>query len=114
MIEPTTPATCLDLPATDLATPQPALKAERIQLALRDLPGWALTKDESAIERTYDCTSLDAAFHFLCYVWTSAFDRGQKPRLVIEGFRVLVCLFTASAGGVTQADLDLAHWIDRR
>lgn len=114
MIEPTTPATCLNLPPIAPAPPEPSLKAERIQLALRDLPGWELAKDECAIERCYDCTSLDAAFLFLSYAWTTAFDRGQKPKVVIEGAQVLVRLSTASAGGVTQADLELAHWIDRR
>lgn len=113
MIEPTKPAASSAPLPVDVATPAISLKAERIQLALRDLPGWSLAADGSAIERDYGCTSVDAGLTFLCYVLTTSFDKGLKVRAVLDGFNVLLRLSTPSAAGVTQADLDFAHLIDQ-
>ncbi len=114
MMDTTTLAGATDPLATGSTSPAPLLKAERIQAALRDLPGWSLAADETALERAYDCTSVDAALTFLCYALTTTYDRGQTVRAVLEGFRVVLRLSTPTAGGVTEADLDLAHQIDQR
>ncbi len=114
MIETTSATDSSAAPGPGILDPAILLKAERIQLALRDLPGWSLAADESAIERVYGCTSVDAALTFLCYVLTTSFDRRLKARAVIDGCQVLLRLSTPSVGGVTQADLDFAHLIDQR
>ncbi len=99
-----------------VAAPPPpvSLKSERIQLALRELPGWELTADGDAIERLYNCTSLEAALTFLCFTLTTSFDRKRTARATIEETSVRLRLFTPAAGGVTQPDIDFAYLLDRR
>src|SRR5262245_48474134 len=104
-------------PAPDPATLPPTrealglyrLKAERIQLALTQLPGWSLSEAGLPIVRAYQLPTAQAALTLLCLIAEVARAQGHDAKQSVEGKRLTVTLTSPEAGGVTEADLELAR-----
>lgn len=90
------------------------LKAERIQLLLRDLPGWMVVRGGTAIARSYTLPSHRAAISFALFVNELAADHGHTADVDLRPNRVNVTLVNRLARGLTQAEFDLAKAIDMR
>lgn len=87
----------------------PVLDDEVIDRALRAL-AWSHTADH--LERTYEGQGFVAAMAFVNLVAWLAERANHHPDIDIRWNRVTLRLSTHSAGGITQADLDLARQID--
>lgn len=102
-------------PGSAAATPVvERLKAERIQLLLRGLPGWGTARNGTAISRSYRLPSQRAAVAFALYVNELAADRGMTADLDLRPKRITVTLVSRLARGLTQAEFDLAKAIDAK
>ncbi|HEV7669876.1 MAG TPA: 4a-hydroxytetrahydrobiopterin dehydratase [Thermoanaerobaculia bacterium] len=88
-----------------------SLKAERIQLALEQLPGWALAAEERAIFRSYELPTREAAVALLCLIVELSRPQRREPKLDLSGRHLTVTLSSPESRGVTEADLDLARQI---
>lgn len=110
----TPPADDLSIPLTPPATETltlSRLKAERIQLALHQLPGWILGAEAQAICRPYELPTREAAVILSCLIAELARAQGHEAKLLLFGRHLTVTLTSPESGGVTEADLDLARQI---
>ncbi|MEP7012835.1 MAG: 4a-hydroxytetrahydrobiopterin dehydratase [Acidobacteriota bacterium] len=87
------------------------LKAERIQLALLELPGWVLGAEAESITRFYALPTEEAAVILLCLIAELSRAQGHEAKLLIFGRHLTVTLSSPESRGVTEADLDLARQI---
>lgn len=94
--------------------PLSKLKAERIQVALSELPGWSLSPDQTALVRGDRLPSDEAVEIYFCFVRAIGRAVGQQPQITVDGRTVEVRLSTPEAGGVTAADLVVARWLPAR
>ena len=79
---------------------------EEIVAALAGLPGWELHDD--AISKTFTFADFARAVEFVNAVAVMAEDARHHPDIEIRYNKVRLLLTTHDAGGLTQADLDLA------
>lgn len=86
------------------------LNPDALHEGLNQLDGWRGTK--AGIHKTYAFADADAAQSFVARVAALADEMNHHPDVTTEGSTVRLSLVTHSAGGVTQADLDLATRID--
>lgn len=93
--------------------PVERLKAERVQLALAELPGWKLTPDGRVITRTFRFEHHNGSLLFAFLVSGLGREAGHSPAMTIAAEAVVCQLTTPEAGGVTERDLELARRIDR-
>lgn len=87
------------------------LKAERVQLALRRMPGWALIADGYAIDRVRDLASAHSAAEYGTFVLREAARARQKVRIGLNGARVVITVLGPRRGqnrGIGKAQLDFA------
>jgi len=89
--------------------PPARLKAERVQLALVQLPGWALSPDGLALVRIFALDTREAALALACLISEICRARGHEAALLLEGARLTATLSSPAAGGVTEADLEIAR-----
>ncbi len=82
------------------------LDQERIETALADLEGWAY--EDGELRRTFRFHDFGGSIQFVERLAEVAEGMGHHPDVDIRYNKVIVHLVTHSAGGVTQADLDLA------
>ena len=75
-------------------------------------PGWTLSDDGAALERTYRFKDFAEAFAFLTRVAAHAEAVDHHPEFTSVWNRVDFRLTSHDAGGVTPRDLDLARAID--
>ena len=75
-------------------------------------PGWTLSDDGAALERTYRFKDFAEAFAFLTRVAAHAEAVDHHPEFTSVWNRVDFRLTRHDAGGVTPRDLDLARAID--
>ncbi|MGC6453054.1 MAG: 4a-hydroxytetrahydrobiopterin dehydratase [Candidatus Puniceispirillaceae bacterium] len=87
----------------DLITP------DDLESALRDLDGWTLVDDGTAIEKEYLFKGFNAAFGFMSRVALAAERRNHHPEWSNVYNRVVIRWSTHSEGGVTELDLKLAR-----
>ncbi|MEA2281224.1 MAG: 4a-hydroxytetrahydrobiopterin dehydratase [Solirubrobacteraceae bacterium] len=86
------------------------LSDDTVQAALS---GSQWSRDGDAITRALDCGDFAGAMGFAARVGELAEAANHHPDILIHGYsRVRLTLSTHSAGGITQADLDLARQID--
>lgn len=90
------------------------LKAERVELLLRTIPGWVLTEDASAISCRFAFLSNAQAVNFAKRVCTLAARRHHYPEVRLHQGEVTLRLTTAAAEGLSQADFLFAQQINRR
>jgi pterin-4a-carbinolamine dehydratase len=94
--------------------PDEKLKPERVQEELATMPGWELLAGGKSIGRSFRFASERAAVTYAAFVSSSAVDAGQPVRLLVDGRRLEVTLFSppsrnGSRGQLTMAVLDFAR-----
>lgn len=87
------------------------LPETEIARGLERLEGWGRTED-GAIGKQFVFADFVAAFGFMTRVALLAEKAGHHPDWSNSYKAVTITLSTHDAGGVTQADLDLAEAID--
>ena len=93
--------------------PVPQLtEAERAE-ALRELRGWTLRDDASAIYRSFKFPDFSEAFAFMTRVALLAEKENHHPEWSNVYNRVEITLTTHDAGGLSQRDVNMAWAIDR-
>jgi 4a-hydroxytetrahydrobiopterin dehydratase len=71
------------------------------------------TREGDAIAREFKLDDFAAAMAFVNQVGEMAEGANHHPDILIHGWnRVRLTLSTHSEGGLTQADLDMAHGVD--
>jgi 4a-hydroxytetrahydrobiopterin dehydratase len=75
-------------------------------------PGWKVSKDGKALERTFRFESFSAAFGFLTRVALHAERHDHHPEFTSVWNRVDFRLTSHDADGITQRDRELAAAID--
>lgn len=88
------------------------LSAEQRTQALRDLDGWNEVQDRDAIARTFRFADFNEAFGFMTRIALKAEQMNHHPEWFNVWNRVDVTLTTHDAGGVTQLDVELAHFMN--
>jgi Pterin-4a-carbinolamine dehydratase len=83
-----------------------------IQRDLGSLPGWARRGD--VLTRLYTFRNFAESMAFVNRVAEAAEAANHHPDIDIRYSKVTLTLSTHDAGGITQADLDLAKAIDGR
>jgi pterin-4a-carbinolamine dehydratase len=88
------------------------LKAERIQDALRKLPGWLLLKEKMGIDRVRQFDSVAGAEAYAGFVCRLASARNQPVTVGLSATKVVVTLHghpvRGCSGGLTDAVFNLA------
>lgn len=85
------------------------LPQDEIERALKELKGWSYEDD--AIEADFEFKNFFDAFSFMIKVATAAEKAQHHPDWSNVYNKVHITLSTHEAGGVTQADIDLASAI---
>ncbi|MGX7896751.1 4a-hydroxytetrahydrobiopterin dehydratase [Tsuneonella sp. HG222] len=80
--------------------------------ALADLPGWALSREGKAIERTFTFADFSEAFGFMARVALLAERQDHHPEWFNVWDRVEITLTTHDAGGLSMRDVKMAGAID--
>ena len=81
-----------------------------IQRALGGLPGWA--RKGGVLQKTYSFARFADGIRFVDEIAKLADARDHHPDIDIRYTKVTFTLSTHDAGGITQADLDLAKAIE--
>lgn len=83
------------------------------QAALARLNGWRATEGRDAIRKEFRFKDFNAAFAFMTRVALFAEKHDHHPEWTNVYNRVEATLATHDAGGVTDKDMVLAHFMDR-
>lgn len=86
------------------------LEQEEIHRRLADLPDWST--DGEALKREYSAPDFPAAIALVDRVAVDAEERNHHPDIDIRWRTVTFRCSTHSAGGITEADVELAHRIE--
>jgi pterin-4a-carbinolamine dehydratase len=94
--------------------PEEELKPERVQEELAAMPEWELLAGGKSIGRSFRFASERAAVTYAAFVSSTAVDAGQPVRLLLDGRRLEVKLFSppsrnGSRGELTMEVLDFAR-----
>lgn len=81
--------------------------------ALVRLPGWRAAEGRDAVIKEFRFKDFNAAFGFMSRVALYAERHDHHPEWVNIYNRVDVTLTTHDAGGVTDKDVALAHFMDQ-
>jgi pterin-4a-carbinolamine dehydratase len=90
------------------------LKAERVELMLKTIPGWSLTKDGSAIVCQYTFLSNSQAYLFTKRVCSIAARRHHYPAEIRLQNGEVTLLLSSTVEGLSQADFLFAKDINRK
>ena len=91
------------------------LTDDEVTRQLVGLPDWhRADADEPSITATYELDDFVAALAFVNKVGDEAEQLNHHPDIDIRWNKVILVLSTHSEGGLTQADLELAHRISKR
>jgi hypothetical protein len=94
-------------PRRQTEQPPAQLKAERIQLALASLPGWALGPPRQRVECFFRLAAEGETDRFVPFVLSICRNEGAVVEMSVRENLVVVRL--GGAGGVTVADLSAAR-----
>ena len=83
------------------------------QSALDTLDAWAEAEARDAITKTFHFKNFNQAFGFMSRVALNAEKADHHPEWFNVYNRVEVTLSTHDAGGVTEKDIALAHFMDK-
>lgn len=81
--------------------------------ALARLDGWRAADGRDAIVKSFRFKDFNAAFAFMSRVALFAEKHGHHPEWFNVYNRVDVTLATHEAGGITEKDVALAHFMDQ-
>lgn len=99
----------------EAAAGESRLKAERIQIALRDLPGWRLQRGARQIARTYELPNVQQVARMLQYVAELGYAGGSLPEVSLKGNALTFALPTIDGGGyLSEACFELAKSLEIR
>lgn len=87
------------------------LSDTEIQSQLHELSQWALSNQ--AIQRTFEFPDFVRAIAFVNRLVEPAESAGHHPDITVNYNKVTISLTTHDAGGLTQADFDLAKVMDQ-
>lgn len=90
--------------------PAPKIGAEA---ALARLEGWRAVEGRDAITKEFRFKDFNAAFGFMARVALHAEKADHHPEWTNVYNRVDVTLSTHDSGGVTDKDVELAHFMDQ-
>ncbi|HEX5035415.1 MAG TPA: hypothetical protein VFW62_13125 [bacterium] len=88
------------------------LKAERVQLRLKRLPGWKMLPERQAIDRVRRFDEPLVAAAYLAFASILARSVGQPLRISLTDGNIIIALTGRTKGtdkGITQEVLDLAE-----
>jgi 4a-hydroxytetrahydrobiopterin dehydratase len=85
------------------------LTDDEIERQLRDLPAWV--REGSTIRAVYEAPEFLAAIRLVDEVAMEAESMNHHPDIDIRWRTTTWVLSTHSEGGLTQFDIELAHWI---
>jgi 4a-hydroxytetrahydrobiopterin dehydratase len=91
----------------------PLLPPADLTAALADLPGWSVTADGCAIQKTFMFANFSAAWGFMSRCALVAEKYNHHPDWANSWNRVEVTLTTHDAGGLTEHDVRLARAMER-
>lgn len=83
------------------------------EAAIARLPGWRVAEGRDAIRREFRFKDFNAAFGFMARVALYAERHDHHPEWLNVYNRVEATLATHDAGGVTDKDVALAHFMDQ-
>jgi 4a-hydroxytetrahydrobiopterin dehydratase len=86
------------------------LPDNEIESRLADLEGWS--RDGDAIVKTFKSDDFVGSVRFVDSLVEPAEDMGHHPDLSLSWDEVTVSITNHAAGGLTEADFDLAKRID--
>lgn len=86
------------------------LSKEDLKRMLKKVPEWEI--DGKKIVRTIEFDGFTEAVDFLTEVAEVAEDEGHHPDVDIRYGKVVLMLTTHDAGGVTEADVEVAQRLD--
>lgn len=89
------------------------LTPEERTKALAELPGWHTVAGRDAIHRPFRFGDFNEAFGFMTRVALKAQEMDHHPEWFNVYRTVEVTLSTHEAGGITERDIVLAHFIDK-
>jgi 4a-hydroxytetrahydrobiopterin dehydratase len=79
---------------------------------LKDLPGWGCTRGDLALSKTFTFKNFVDAFGFMTKIALYAEKKDHHPEWFNVYNRVDITLTTHDCGGVSEKDMDLAHFIE--
>lgn len=88
------------------------LSDAEIKEALTELDGWELLSDRPAIFKKFKFQDFRTAWAFMEHVAEEADEMSHHPEWFNVYNRVEVTLTTHDVGGVSELDLDLAHYMN--
>ena len=95
--------------------PEEPLKSERVEEALKAMPGWELTLEGESITHVKELPTPEVASLYTAYVTALAGALGQTVNVSVFSGMVLVTLYARSRGGcmggLTESVLDFARQI---
>lgn len=97
-------------PARPKPQPPTGLKAERIQLALQSLPGWAVGPPQQQIERTFYVPSEDRLGRFVSFLLQAVSEEEAEYSIHIQFSHLNIRL--GGMSGVNEAHLAVAEAIN--
>ncbi|MBF6988053.1 4a-hydroxytetrahydrobiopterin dehydratase [Cupriavidus sp. IK-TO18] len=100
-------------PKTQIEPTMTPLSPQARATLLAELPGWTTVQDRDAIFKRFTFHDFNAAFGFMTRVAIQADKADHHPEWFNVYNRVDITLSTHDANGLTQRDIDLAHFIER-
>ena len=88
------------------------LKDEELRELGDKIPGWDIKSDQ--IEREFYFCSFLEAFSFMTKIAIYAEKKDHHPEWSNVYNRVEICLTTHDAGGITDKDIDLINFIEKK
>lgn len=88
------------------------LTSEERTTQLARLPGWEPTIGRDAIHKDFQFEDFNAAFGFMTRVAIKAQEMDHHPEWFNAYNKVAITLSTHEAGGLTERDVALAHFIE--
>ena len=82
--------------------------------ALIKLKGWKLVKGRSAITKTFEFKSFNAAFSWMTTIALQAEKMDHHPEWFNVYNKVIVTLSTHDVGGISKLDIKLAKLMDKK
>lgn len=94
--------------------PLEKLKAERVELLLNSLPGWAVDPERKSLTLQVRFLSPKESLTFLRHVCQVATNRRHVPDVALDQGAVTVKLGSPEVGGLSEEDFRFARLVTRR